>query len=476
MPTKLRHFLTVRRVTAILAFLLFATALWYWPQSPRWHLNRADFPAEADLVQPLSFSPNGECVFLYIPQKGLTRASVLHFDTDTGRLLKSVELWNGRPQSGLMPWVAADSLHDRPRVAFATVQLLPDRTVRLECFHVSEGKLPGPDLGPVNEVSYSLSPAGRWVHCFAANQHNSGRHSDLLIRSVRSGETVLRLEPEDGPAYDRPPYGPAKMVYTWIAVFDQTERYVALAWNSMAGFSAGSSSSDHQSQVRIYDLESRREIRRIALPPGHQWEVKSWEGNALWASCTRFEYPSHGDRVLHITSNRLDLDQEPPQVTEYPYCRERHTKPDYPTNMTRHHRIGDGKVLVSHTWMGKKPELPAAVAKLVEWFPSLKGRVAEYYPESGTRIWFIDSATGKQTWALPRPIASRYLVSPEARSLIVCGTGTSLLVEMWDTHGPRRWPWLFVAACALTLLTEWRERRKRKPTAAIPKREFEKAQ
>ena len=170
-----------------------------------------------------------------------------------------------------------------------------------------------------------------------------------------------------------------------------------MAWNTQGGFSAGDSPESHRSQIRIYDLKSRKEVRRIDLPPGSFWSVKSWEGNQLWANRNIFEYPYEIGKYDHIDysrANRLSLDQENPQPVEYPLFQDS-TKAQIPNAEYFTHRRGTNWLAVEHRWMMKKWEVPTILQKITEWLPFTKDRVNEYFPEHGCKVWLADPETGE---------------------------------------------------------------------------------
>jgi len=104
--------------------------------------------------------------------------------------------------------------------------------------------------------------------------------------------------------------------------------------------------------------------------------------------------------------------------------------------------------------------LPKILQKLIEWFPSTKEYIDEYYPESGTELSLLDAEIGKQLWDCRRTFYGSYDLSPNGNSLAISFTkDDSIIVEMWDTHYPRRWLEVLGFICLVGLWYWWRGRK-----------------
>src|SRR5262249_35536932 len=152
-----------------------------------------------------------------------------------------------------------------------------------------------------------------------------------------------------------------------------------------------------RSQIRIYDLQTHKELRRIELPRGSRWSVKSWEGNQLSLERSCVDSFDGSNFATSRRENRINLDEDPPHPVEDNLFRSSQdaTKPF--VEITDHRR-GAKSVLRAHTWANKKSHLPEVLQKLIEWSPSSKSFIDDYYPENGTELTMLDPVSGTPLW------------------------------------------------------------------------------
>ncbi|MFT3883174.1 MAG: hypothetical protein QM703_26425 [Gemmatales bacterium] len=280
--------------------------IWYWPQSPCWRMTVPNPEMNRNKATVLFFSEDSQRVFISESDKELRKASVAHYDTRTGQFLERVELWHDRTiNTGVFPPVLLGRMHNHHHRTMVAIISHSNERKDIEHYDVYQGQSPVAKLTGINMTSHVLSKSRRWAQYFAFEQSKQER-PDLLVADAQTGEVVLHLKP------DRDPTGKVDMVYGWMAVFDPTERFVAMEWNTLEGFSPGDPPEKHHSHIRIYDLQTRREVRRFVLPPGSYWGVRRWEGDQLWASRTWYERSSNkhdGNTFIHYSrENRLESD------------------------------------------------------------------------------------------------------------------------------------------------------------------------
>lgn len=378
----------------------------------------------------LFFGEDSLRVFISESDKELRQASVAHYDVRTGQFLERVELWHDRTiNTGVFPPLELTRMPSHNHRTLVAIISQSNGSKDIECYDAYRGHAPVAKLTGINQVFHVLSKSRRWAQYFAFDQKKQER-PDLFIADAQTGEVVLHLRPERDSA------GKVDMVYGWLAVFDPTERFVAIDWNTLEGWSPGDPPEKHQSHIRIYDLQTRQEVRRLSLPQGNHWSVRAWEGDQLWALRTWYERLSHSHNgntfISYSRENRLDLTQEQPQPVEYPqFCDK---------GNTYYHTRGANWLAFLDTGVGKKREIPSFLRKLTEWFPSMKETVDEYFPEFGVKAWLADPESGQRLWECRRLFNGSYDISPDGQWLVLTlRKKEAIEIEMWETHAPRRW-------------------------------------
>jgi hypothetical protein len=289
--------------------------------------------------------------------------------------------------------------------------------------------------------SFDISRARHWIrysYRLAIQQSQTYQQNHLFIADFKTGEVVLHLQP------DKDSVLAPSLSNGVAAVFDPTERFVALSWNSPLAFSWPPAPEKHQSQIRIYDLKAKKEVRRIELPCGSQWSVKAWEGNQLQTDRSWIESTDGTNFVNYSCINRIDLNDDPPHAVEYSTLQNSSdaSQSRIVTNGAdiTYHQPERACVIRLHSWIFKKAAVPTAFRKIIDWFPSTKNFINDFYPETATQVSLLDQVTGKPLWDCPRLFRGSDELSPDGHSLALSFTkDDSIIVEMWDTHYPRRW-------------------------------------
>jgi hypothetical protein len=431
--------------------------IWNWPQSPRWRMSVANPEHNRNKIQLLFFSSDSKRVFVTESDQDHRQASVVHYDANNGTFLERVELWRDRIfNTRIFPPVLLGRMPSHGNRTLVAIITQANGSKDVECYDAYQGQNPVAKLTGINQVSHSLSGSRRWAQYFAFDPKKQER-PDLIIADTKSGEVVMQLKPECDPA------GKAIMAYGWMAAFDPTERYVAVDWNTLEGMSPNDPPEKHQSQIRIYDLQTRQEVRRLLLPPGSSWSVRSWEGDQLWAMRTWLEHSNNALNgypfISYSRENCLELTQDHPQPIEYPQFWDRGGGP--------YHTRGVNWLAFQDTGSGKKRELPQFLQKLTEWFHSLKEAINEYFPERGTKVWFADPETGQLLWEC-RLFSGSHAISPDGQLLAITFIKKdSIEIEMWDTHYPRRWWWVLGYLALLATWVRWRSTRSHAALTAV---------
>jgi len=199
-----------------------ALALWAWPQMPRWGMVIPNPEQNRNKLQLLFFSSDSGRVYFTERDKENRQASVVQYDARTGRFLERVELWrDGQPDPQMEAGAVPMHFH---RSLMRTVT--GPGGGRIATFYDAvHGRIECGPLPEIDQVYYGLSRNQQWFHYYGMNKRPEDRPG-LFIANVKTGEVVLHCRPESEPVSD------SMLSYGWDAVFDPTERYVALAWNS----------------------------------------------------------------------------------------------------------------------------------------------------------------------------------------------------------------------------------------------------
>lgn len=425
--------------------------IWYWPQSPSWRMVVLNPELNINKSNVLFFSEDSRRLFISNCDKDLRQAFVAHYDVHTGQLLERVELWHDRTIStGVYPPMILSRMPDHYHRMMVAIIHHTDGSRDIEYYDVYQGQKPVVKLNGINQVSHVLSKSRRWAQYFALDQKKQER-PDLIIADTQTGEVVLHYKPDCDSA------GKAIMAYGWMAVFDPTERFVAIDWNTLEGWAPGDPPEKHQSQIRIYDLQTRQEVRRLVLPPGSHWGIRRWEGDELWTLRTWYADSSiaFDERPIRYSSreNRLDLTQDQPVPVEYSqFCDE---------GIKVYHTRGANWLAFHDYGAGKKRVMPSFLRQLREWFPSIKGTIDEYFPEYGMKVWLADIQTGQCLWECHRLFNGSFDISPDGQWLVVTiRKKDAIEIEMWETHAPRRWVWVLGYLGLLGAWMMWRRGRR----------------
>lgn len=222
-----------------------SSAIWFWPQSPRWKMIVPNPEKNGSKMRLLFFSEDSQRVFF--TERDSYQASIVQLDAYTGKFLERVEL--GENEQARVDLTTLVNLGPVPVHYHRTLLAIHHQSFGkgLAFYDAVTGRKSGITFNGINPVYYSVSKSRAWTHYFAHDDKKQDR-PDLIIADANTGEVVLRFTPESLPPSH------SKMVYGWEAVFDPTERYVAIAWNSTARFSRNDLAEKHQSQIRIYDL------------------------------------------------------------------------------------------------------------------------------------------------------------------------------------------------------------------------------
>ncbi len=431
--------------------------IWNWPQSPRWRMSVPNPENNRSKANLLFFSEDSQRVFFSESDKESAQASVAHYDARTGQLLERVDLWHDRKiDTGEFPPIFLTRMPSHNHRTLVAMSTRPNGGKDVEFYDVYQGQSSVAKLTGINQVYHSLSKAQRWAQYFAYDQKKLER-PDLLIADAMSGEVVLQFKPECDSA------GKVDMVYGWSVVFDPTERFVAIVWNSNEGFSPHDSPEKHQSQIRIHDLQTRQEVRRVVLPSGSSWSMNSWEANQIWMLRTRIEYRegvNDGNPLTYSWENRVDLDQDNPNPTEYLQFFNKQIPKNSGMELYIHRREANWLAFQCQKMGTSSWERAKFLQKLIEWFPSLKEIINEYFPEYGTRVWLADYETAKPLWECRRTFYGNHDISPDGKSLAITFVKKDAIeIEMWDTHYPRRWWWVLGYLGLLAAWVRWRSAR-----------------
>jgi hypothetical protein len=360
----------------LLLALAGSLAIWFWPQSPRWRRVIPNPEANPSKLQLLFFSDDSQRVFFTEIDKKSENASVLHYAAQTGDYLQQVELWRNRHENtGVFAPIILGQIFRDDRRTFGNSILQSNNGRNIEFFDVHDGKLKGAEIRDINSGSHSISKLRRWVYYFSSSQRpektpDVGEKPDLIIADFKTGEIILQLKPDADSSSKTP------LSYGWEAVFNPTECFIALAWNSLASFSSEDIPENHQSQIRIYDLLARKEIRRITLPSGSSWSVRSWEENQLWLQRLWMEPLDKIKKNNYVTYSRparLALEPIHPQPVEYPQFLDTQTPKNQSMEFISHRRYPQG-VILNHQWYGKNGTSLLWCKKSSNGFPQPKAK------------------------------------------------------------------------------------------------------
>jgi len=409
----------------ILFGLLVAIVIWFWPIKAVWRIETTD--------RLLGFGGGGRSVLtISASEDGSEPAHLQQRDVTTRQITASVEIRLDAVKRNSDMRVSAD------RKALLIGNRGPDDSEDPQTDYFIVDAITGNRrAGPLNDVEHinpiSFSKDGRWLWVYHKADNPDAGLQEIDLLSATTGELVLGLRPDE----DRNP---------WSCCFSDDGNRVAVLWR------AKEDATDIACQIRLMDVPSGRESRRIELPAGdwnliHRWDDHSMilvlnipDGNlGYFRRCREFD----------LSSPTLSEGIDKPLLSGYA------SNPD---------KDGDGffdDKPYGQTWWADGPGWLAYVASETIPITNWERTLSCVDSWIGTRLYRTKKSHRQLSVRRVNPVSGWTIsripnishgwqpdFSDDGRWIAIETNGG---LELWDTLPPPRWPWALGAGVIATL-------------------------